>query len=121
MPEFNYLLMDKALESYCDQLETDSDLGVTICMNESNLMDSNWPEQMIDIVDKWSLPHNRITFAIEQHAMKDSSGLAFGALTRLRISGFNIALDSMGSDIEELDELLHIPFNELRLKRNLVN
>jgi|TARA_B110000263_G_C15030813_1_gene383898 EAL domain-containing protein (putative c-di-GMP-specific phosphodiesterase class I) len=76
---------------------------------------------MIDIVDKWSLPHNRITFAIEQHAMKDSSGLAFGALTRLRISGFNIALDSMGSDIEELDELLHIPFNELRLKRNLVN
>ncbi|MFT4815073.1 MAG: EAL domain-containing protein (putative c-di-GMP-specific phosphodiesterase class I) [Pseudohongiellaceae bacterium] len=27
----------------------------------------------------------------------------------------------MGTDIEELDELLHIPFNELRLKRILVN
>lgn len=62
-----------------------------------------------------------ITFAIEQHAMKDSSGSALGTLTRLRMSGFNIALDSIGSDIEELDELLHIPFNELRLKRNLVN
>mgnify|MGYP001326048357 CR=1 FL=1 len=76
---------------------------------------------MIGIVDKWSLPHNRITFAIEQHAMKDSSGLALGALTLLRISGFNIAPDSMDSDIEEPDELLHIPFNELRLKRNLDN
>ena len=60
--------------------------------------------------------------------MKDSSGSALGTrhsalgtLTRLRMSGFNIALDSIGSDIEELDELLHIPFNELRLKRNLVN
>lgn len=53
--------------------------------------------------------------------MKDRSGLALGALTRLRISGFSIALDSMGADIEELDELLHIPFNEHRLKRILVN
>ena len=43
--------------------------------------------------------------------MKDSSGSALGTLTRLRMSGFNIALDSIGSDIEELDELLHIPFN----------
>ena len=53
--------------------------------------------------------------------MKDRSGLALGALTRLRISGFSIALDSMGADIEELDELLHIPFNEHRLKKILVN
>ncbi|PCI74178.1 MAG: hypothetical protein COB20_15460 [SAR86 cluster bacterium] len=121
MPEFNYLLMDKALESYCDWLETDLDLGITVCMNESNLIDLNWPDRMIDIVDKWAVPHNRITFAIEQHAMKDRSGLALSALTRLRINGFSIALDSMGADIEELDELLHIPFSELRLKRVLVN
>jgi EAL domain-containing protein (putative c-di-GMP-specific phosphodiesterase class I) len=53
--------------------------------------------------------------------MKDRSGLALGALTRLRISWFSIALDSMGTDIEELDELLHIPFNDLKLKRILVN
>lgn len=121
LPEFNYLLMDKALESYCDWLEADLDLGFTVCMNESNLMDPNWPDLMIDIVDKWAVPHDRITIAIEQHAMRDKSGVALGALTRLRISGFNIALDSMGNDVEELDELLHIPFSELRLKRVLVN
>lgn len=121
LPEFNSLLMNKALESYCDWLETDSELGITVCMNEANLTDPSWPDLMIDIVDKWNVPHNRITFAIEQHAMKDKSGLALSALLRLRISGFNIALDSMGADVEELDELLHIPFSELRLKRVLVN
>tara|TARA_B110000238_G_scaffold105207_1_gene114619 strand:- start:2109 stop:2909 length:801 start_codon:yes stop_codon:yes gene_type:complete len=61
MPEFNHLLMDKALESYCDWLETDLDLGITVCMNESSLKDPNWPDLMIDVVDKWSVPHNRIT------------------------------------------------------------
>lgn len=121
MPEFNHLLMDKALESYCDWLGTNLDLGITVCMDQSNLADPNWPDRMIDIVDEWEVPHDRITFAIEQHAMKDKSGQALSALIRLRISGFNIALDSMGEDIEELDELLHIPFNELRLKRILVN
>lgn len=121
MPEFNYLLMDKALESYCEWLKTDLDLGITICMHESNLTDSNWPDRVIDIADKWSVPHNLITIAIEQHAMKDRSGLVLSALTRLRINGFSIALDTMGSDIEELDELLQIPFSELRLKRVLVN
>ena len=121
MPEFNYLLMDKALESYCEWSKTDLSLGITVCMHESNLMDSNWPDRMIDIADKWHVPHNRITIAIEQHAMKDSSGLALSALTRLRINGFSIALDTMGSDIEELEELLQIPFSELRLKRVLVN
>tara|TARA_B110000858_G_scaffold197470_2_gene259220 strand:- start:36140 stop:37312 length:1173 start_codon:yes stop_codon:yes gene_type:complete len=121
LPEFNALLMNKALESYCDWLETDSDLGITVCMNEANLTNPDWPDLMIDIVDKWNVPHKRITFAIEQHAMKDGSGLALSALLRLRISGFNIALDSMGTDVEELDELLHIPFSELRLKRVLVN
>ena len=118
---FNSLLMDKALESYCDWLETDSDLGITVCMNEANLTDPDWPDLMIDIVDKWDVPRQRITFAIEQHAMKDKSGLALSALLRLRISGFNIALDTMGTDVEALDELLHIPFSELRLKRVLVN
>ena len=61
MPEFNHLLMDKALESYCDWLETDLDLGITVCMNESSLKDPNWSDLMIDVVDKWSVPHNRIT------------------------------------------------------------
>lgn len=121
MPEFNHLLMDKALESYCEWLISDLDLGITVCMHESNLVDSNWPDRMIDIVDKWNVPHNRITIAIEQHAMKDRSGLALSALTRLRINGSSFALDSMGSDIEELDELLQIPFSEHRLKRVLVN
>lgn len=121
MQEFSYLLMDKALESYCDWLATDAELGITVCMDGSNLMDPEWPDGMIDIVDKWEVPHSRITFAIEQHAMKDTGGVALSALTRLRISGFNIALDTLGNDIEELDELLHIPFSELRLKRVLVN
>lgn len=123
IPEFDHLLMDKALESYCEWLKTDLDLdfGITVGMDKSNLTDPDWPDRMINIVDKWNVPHNRITLAIEQHAMKDASGLALGALTRLRISGFSIALDSMGGDIEELDELLHIPFSELRLKRILVN
>ncbi len=121
LPEFNYLLMDKALESFCEWKKNDLGLGITLCMHESNLTDSNWPDRMIDIADKWDVLHSRITIAIEQHAMKDRSGLALSALTRLRINGFNIALDTMGSDIEELDELLHIPFSELRLKRVLVN
>ena len=121
MPEFNYLLMDKALESYCEWLKTDLGLGITVCMHESNLADSSWPDRMIDIADKWGVPHKLITIAIEQHALKDRSGLALSALTRLRINGFNIALDTLGSDIEELDELLQIPFSELRLKRVLVN
>ncbi|GJM13426.1 MAG: hypothetical protein DHS20C12_18290 [Pseudohongiella sp.] len=121
VPEFNNLLMDKALESYCEWLETELDLGITVCMDKSNLIDPDWPDRMIDIVDKWNVPHDRITFAIEQHAMKDKSGVALSALIRLRISGFSIALDTMGTDIEELDELLHIPFSELRLKRVLVN
>lgn len=121
MPEFNYLLMDKALESYSEWAKTDLGLGITICMHESNLTDSSWPDRVIDIADKWNMPHNLITIAIEQHALKDRSGLALSALTRLRINGFNIALDTMGSDIEELDELLQIPFSELRLKRVLVN
>lgn len=121
LPEFNALLMDKALESYCGWLETGSDIGITVCMHEESLTDPDWPDLMIDIVDKWNVPHQRITFAIEQHAMKDGNGVALSALLRLRISGFNIALDSMGTDIEELDELLHIPFSELRLKRVLVN
>jgi EAL domain-containing protein (putative c-di-GMP-specific phosphodiesterase class I)/ActR/RegA family two-component response regulator len=120
LSEFNYLLMDKALESYCDWHQIDRELGITVCMHDSNLMDSNWPDRMIDIVDKWKVPHELITFAIEQHAMKEESGYALAALTRLRISGFNIALDTMGNDIEELDELLNIPFSELRLKRTLV-
>ncbi|MBL4573469.1 MAG: EAL domain-containing protein [Gammaproteobacteria bacterium] len=123
IPEFNHLLMDKVLESYCEWLKSDLDLdfGITVGMDKSNLTDPDWPDRMINIVDKWHVPHNRITLAIEQHAMKEASGLALGALTRLRISGFSIALDSMGTDIEELDHLLHIPFSELRLKRILVN
>lgn len=125
LPEFNDLLMDKALESYCDWITTDLDLnldlGITVGMHESNLTDPQWPDRMINIVNKWNVPHDRVTLAIEQHAMRDTSGLALAALTRLRINGFSIALDTMGTDTEELDELLHIPFTELRLKRVLVN
>ena len=121
LQEFNYHLMDKALESYCQWLGSVTYLGITVSMDKSNLSDPTWPNAMNSIAEKWGVSKNRITIAIEQSAMKDGVTSALAVLTRLRIKGFRIAIDTMGTDIEELDRLLDVPFGELRLRRILVN
>ncbi len=118
---YNFLLMDKALESYGQWLKGGLDVGITVGMDETNLTDPEWPKFMANVVDKWKVPHDRITIAFQQQAIKDNLDTVLRVLTRLRISGFKIALETMGNDISELDELLQIPFSELRLKRVLVN
>ena len=119
--EFNFMLMDKALESYGEWLKSGLDLGITVGMDESNLSDTSWPDFMTRVVDKWNVPHDRITIALQQQAIKNNIDSVVRVLTRLRISGFKIALETMGNDIKDLDEILQIPFSELRLRRSLVD
>lgn len=121
LPSYNQMLMDKALESFSEWLKLGVDLGITLSMDKANLSDPNWPDLMLAIAEKWGVASNRITIAIEQQAMKGSPLTTLAVLTRLRIKEFKIAIDTMGTDIEELEKLLGVPFSELRLRRVLVN
>lgn len=121
LPSYSQMLMDKALESFSEWLNLGVDLGITLSMDKANLNDPGWPDLMLAIAEKWGIAPSRITIAIEQQAMKGSPLTTLAVLTRLRIKDFKIAIDTMGTDIEELEKLLGVPFSELRLRRVLVN
>jgi EAL domain-containing protein (putative c-di-GMP-specific phosphodiesterase class I) len=63
----------------------------------------------------------RITFALDERALRAAPGAALSLLTRLRVKAFGIALANFGTGNASIDQLRAVPFTEIVLAPALVS
>ena len=113
---FSYLLVDKTFESVKYWITSDLNIGITFNITELDLSDITWLNHLNDATENLAIPRNQITISISYHAIKHRLDSVLAILTRLRISGFRVSIETVESDIEELDKILHLPIDELRVR-----
>ncbi|MBC7503239.1 MAG: EAL domain-containing response regulator [Herminiimonas sp.] len=101
----------------------DNGFAITVSINvsPSSLARPGFAEQVIERLAPHELDAQYVTFEVtESSAITNVPGF-LNNLTRLRMSGYGIAVDDYGTGHASMQELLQIPFSEIKIDRSFVS
>ena len=93
-------------------------IGASINASMQSLTDLAFCRELAAAVGQFGLDAGRITIEItESEAMADPAQVIENA-ARIRMLGFNLALDDLGTGCSSLSQLVRIPYSELKIERS---
>jgi EAL domain-containing protein (putative c-di-GMP-specific phosphodiesterase class I) len=98
-------------------------LNTVVAVNISlmSLNRGDFADRVSEIVQGQGLGAERICLEItETAATSNLGGTALENLTRLRMMGFGLSIDDLGTAASSIQQLTHIPFTELKIDRSFV-
>ena len=119
--EFTTLLLDKTFQSYKEWNANKRLLQFSISIDDASLFDPEWPSYLKSEIQRFGISPELVTISFSYADVTGRVKDIVATLTRLRIGGFKIAIETEGRDSNELAELLHLPINELRLSTEVVS
>ena len=95
------------------------DCKLAINISPVLLKDKKLPEKLSQIINKNGYSATNIIIEItESHAIEETT--QFETLNRLRIQGFNLALDDYGTGFTNIQQLKNLPYTEIKIDRSLI-
>lgn len=80
----------------------------------------HWAQSVADHAYHAGVDPRRVVIEITEDGGERCNPALAGAVTQLRLRGFNCAIDDFGSGDSSLDRLLQVPFNELKINRSML-
>ncbi len=96
-------------------------LTVSINISPSVLAIQDFAEQIIAYVSELDVPAACFIFEVTEASTVTDGPHFLENLTRLRMHGFGVSVDDYGIGKSSLQQLLRIPFSELKIDRSLVS
>ncbi|GJM13271.1 MAG: diguanylate phosphodiesterase [Pseudohongiella sp.] len=115
-----YTILDKALETYKGWHDRGTDIDIVFCLDNTIIQDSAFPNYLATVANKWGVTPSSLSVSISGSIAQSKSPMLLDTLTRLRIKGFNLEVQTSGTDNTELDNVMHLPFNQLKLDPSIV-
>lgn len=129
LPAFEKAELLGAFADYMIELALDAQVrlawirDLAICINipaaVANSVD--WAQSLADRAMQAGATACRLVVEIMEDGDASTLPALAGAVTQLRLRGFNCAIDDFGTGSSSLDRLLWVPFNELKIDRNLIS
>lgn len=95
-------------------------ISVSINLASSSLTAAGCAEHIAGIVAKHDISPSNIIFEVTESAAKIDNPQYLENLARLRMKGFVLAIDDFGTGHASMQELLRIPFSEVKIDRSFV-
>jgi EAL domain-containing protein (putative c-di-GMP-specific phosphodiesterase class I)/CheY-like chemotaxis protein len=95
-------------------------IPVSINLAPSCVAGPHFADKIIEYVSRQDLKPENIMFEITESAAQTSVPHFLENLVRLRMKGFGLSVDDYGTGHSSMQELLRIPFSELKIDRALV-
>jgi len=105
-------------ESRCEEYGLEK---INVNLSMLQLTDRAEVDRLIDICRRFRVPPERIVFEVtETAAESDGGGSLAENIAYLKDSGFSLSLDDYGSGYSNLSTLIRIPFDQIKLDKNLL-
>ncbi len=97
-------------------------LALTVAVNLSltSLTDTTMADRITKIVRSIGLDPRYMIFEITETAAMTQIAPALENLARLRMRGFGLAVDDFGTGFASLEQLMRVPFTELKIDQTFV-
>lgn len=96
-------------------------LGVAVNINMREFDQPGMPDKLKEIMQGSHLPPSRITIELTETQPLDNLSCSLENAIRLRVMGFNLALDDFGAGYSGFHHLREIPANSVKIDRTLVH
>jgi EAL domain-containing protein (putative c-di-GMP-specific phosphodiesterase class I)/CheY-like chemotaxis protein len=93
---------------------------VSINLSALNLGDARFPDRLEQLCAQHGVPPALLRLELTETAAMADPIRMIGALTRLRLKGFELAIDDFGTGYSSLLQLHRLPFSELKIDQSFV-
>jgi EAL domain-containing protein (putative c-di-GMP-specific phosphodiesterase class I)/FixJ family two-component response regulator len=95
-------------------------ISVSINLGSALLLDPRIADQIADQVAAHRLEAPFVIFEITESALRSETPACLENMLRLRMKGFELSVDDYGTGNTSMQQLLRIPFSELKIDRSFV-
>lgn len=96
------------------------DLCMSINISPKNLTDLDLPEKMMSCALEGGGEIDRIMFELTETALLSDVAGSIDVLSRLRMKNFKLSIDDFGTGYSSLQQLVRVPFTELKIDQSFV-
>lgn len=114
-------VIDIAMQQGAKWLKNGLDLKIAINLSADNLSQMNLPETIAEKAKQAGLQPNNVILEITESRLMADIVKPLEILTRLRLKGIKLSIDDFGTGYSSMEQLLNIPFTELKIDRAFVN
>jgi EAL domain-containing protein (putative c-di-GMP-specific phosphodiesterase class I)/ActR/RegA family two-component response regulator len=116
-----YHLFEIALRNKQIWKQRGLNFGLAFNLSPISLSDPHVVTEVQNLANKFNVNAREITLEVTENALMGDLGLALQALARLRLLGFNLAIDDYGTGFANAEQLSLIPATELKIDRSMVD
>lgn len=118
------MLTDHVLRETADQLhiwrQSDIELHGSVNVAAASLTDLEFPDRLVSLLAEFGLGADALGLEITETTAMAEPRLTMDILTRLRVKGFQIAMDDFGIGYSSMEYLFKLPFSELKIDKSFV-
>jgi EAL domain-containing protein (putative c-di-GMP-specific phosphodiesterase class I) len=114
------LTLSEAIGACGRWLAAGHELGVSVNLSPKVLEQLDLPEFVEQVTKENGVPPARVTIEVSERTLGSDLATMIDVAARLRIKGFRLSLDDYTGTQSGVAEILKLPFNELKLSRDLV-
>jgi EAL domain-containing protein (putative c-di-GMP-specific phosphodiesterase class I)/CheY-like chemotaxis protein len=118
--EISLFVTKNAIKQQADWLKMGSNLRMSINMSQKNLDDLMLPERLALLATEMGASIKQIMIEVTETALMSDVVRYMDILTRLKMKGFNLSIDDFGTGYSSLQQLVRVPFDELKIDRAFI-
>lgn len=120
MDELAWIIIEKCVAAWRVWHEQGMTISVAVNLSPSSLVKQGLADRISTYFAQQNVEPHRFIFEITESAAVTNMPYFLENLARLRIRGFGLAVDDYGMGHASLQELMRIPFTELKIDRMFV-
>jgi EAL domain-containing protein (putative c-di-GMP-specific phosphodiesterase class I)/FixJ family two-component response regulator len=97
-----------------------SPLSLSFNISVLSLRDLAFPDTLIALLEDFDVSPERIILEITETGLIGNLSQTLDVLARLRMKGIRLSIDDFGTGYSMMEQLRHIPANELKIDRSLL-
>jgi EAL domain-containing protein (putative c-di-GMP-specific phosphodiesterase class I)/AmiR/NasT family two-component response regulator len=114
------LILEQAAAACRRMHERGFELTVSVNLSHVSLTDTTMADRITQVVRSVGLDSRYIVFEITETAAMTQVAPALENLARLRMRGFGLSVDDYGTGFASLQQLMRVPFTELKIDQSFV-
>jgi EAL domain-containing protein (putative c-di-GMP-specific phosphodiesterase class I)/CheY-like chemotaxis protein len=96
------------------------DLNVAVNVSLASLADTTFADRVVSLVGRHEIDPRLVMLEITETTAASHLGKVLENLSRLRMRGFGLAIDDYGTGYSSMQQLVRIPFTELKIDQTFV-
>ncbi|HEY8026786.1 MAG TPA: EAL domain-containing response regulator [Burkholderiaceae bacterium] len=120
MEAFAWIVVEKSIAACIDWHQQGHPISVSINLSPICLSNPEFADRVIDYVATQDIEPQYIIIEVTESSAITNVPYFLESLARLRMKGFGISVDDYGTGHSSMQQLLRIPFSELKIDRSFV-